>query len=78
MLLLAKKSGSNLNGGEKGIRTLETRKGLHDFESCAFNRSAISPLPRGRVYHSIYANTNYCYFSDDYNQENSKVGAYHL
>ena len=34
------------DGGERGIRTLEPRKGLHDFESCAFDHSAISPWPR--------------------------------
>ena len=32
-----------LYGGEGGIRTLETIARLHDFESCAFSRSATSP-----------------------------------
>lgn len=32
------------NGGGRGIRTLEPRKGLHDFESCAFDHSAIPPM----------------------------------
>ena len=31
------------NGGERGIRTPETVARLHDFESCAFDHSAISP-----------------------------------
>ena len=31
-------------GGEGGIRTLVTRKRKHDFESCAFNHSATSPI----------------------------------
>jgi hypothetical protein len=32
-----------LNGGEGGIRTPDTRKGMPDFESGAFNR-ALPPL----------------------------------
>ena len=32
-----------LIGGETGIRTQEAFQGLHDFESCAFDHSAISP-----------------------------------
>ncbi|SVC86382.1 uncharacterized protein METZ01_LOCUS339236, partial [marine metagenome] len=29
--------------GERGIRTLETRKRLHAFQACAFSHSATSP-----------------------------------
>lgn len=32
-----------INGGEKGIRTLETVPRLHTFQACAFDHSAISP-----------------------------------
>jgi hypothetical protein len=32
-----------MTGGEAGIRTLETGKGLLDFESSAFDHSATSP-----------------------------------
>tara|TARA_B100001057_G_scaffold33526_1_gene30431 strand:+ start:1840 stop:1953 length:114 start_codon:yes stop_codon:yes gene_type:complete len=32
-----------LDGGEKGIRTLETVARLHAFQACAFNHSATSP-----------------------------------
>ena len=33
------------NGGEGGIRTLDAAQHhIHDFQSCAFNRSATSPL----------------------------------
>ena len=32
------------NGGERGIRTLDTRKGITIFETVAFDHSAISPL----------------------------------
>ena len=31
------------NGGERGIRTPDTRKGIHAFEARAFSHSAISP-----------------------------------
>ena len=31
------------NGGERGIRTLDTREGITIFETVAFDRSAISP-----------------------------------
>ena len=31
------------NGGERGIRTLETVSRLHAFQACAFNHSATSP-----------------------------------
>ena len=30
-------------GGEKGIRTPDTVKRIHDFQSCAFDHSATSP-----------------------------------
>ena len=33
-----------INGGERGIRTLETVSRLHAFQACAFNHSATSPL----------------------------------
>jgi hypothetical protein len=33
-------------GGERGIRTPDTRKGIHAFEARAFSHSAISPRPR--------------------------------
>ena len=32
------------NGGEKGIRTLDTIARIHAFQACAFNHSATSPL----------------------------------
>ena len=32
------------NGGERGIRTLETVSRLHAFQACAFNHSATSPF----------------------------------
>ena len=35
--------GQNMAGGEGGIRTPDTRKGMPDFESGAFNR-ALPPL----------------------------------
>ena len=35
-------------GGERGIRTLGTRKRTHDFQSCPFNRSGTSPEPARR------------------------------
>ena len=31
------------NGGEKGIRTLDTIARIHAFQACAFDRSATSP-----------------------------------
>ncbi len=42
------------NGGERGIRTLDTVSRIHAFQACAFSRSAISPalfrkLLRGRA-----------------------------
>ena len=33
------------DGGERGIRTPDTRKGIHAFEARAFSHSAISPRP---------------------------------
>jgi hypothetical protein len=33
-----------VNGGEEGIRTLETVTRLHAFQACAFDHSATSPL----------------------------------
>ena len=35
-------------GGEGGIRTPDTREGMHDFESCAFNQ-ALPPLLEKQV-----------------------------
>ena len=32
-----------INGGERGIRTLDTRKDIAIFETAAFDHSAISP-----------------------------------
>jgi hypothetical protein len=32
------------DGGEKGIRTLDTVARIHAFQACAFNHSATSPL----------------------------------
>ena len=37
------KKNTLINGGERGIRTLGTFTRTIDFESTAFNRSAISP-----------------------------------
>ena len=34
------------NGGQREIRTLDTREGIHAFQACALNHSAICPLPR--------------------------------
>ena len=31
------------NGGERGIRTLDTISDIHDFQSCSLDRSDISP-----------------------------------
>ena len=46
------------NGGEEGIRTLETVARLHAFQACAFDHSATSPFvmchsgldPESRIY----------------------------
>jgi eukaryotic-like serine/threonine-protein kinase len=38
------------NGGERGIRTPDTRKGIHAFEARAFSHSAISPRPSAYFY----------------------------
>lgn len=35
------------NGGERGIRTLETVSRLHTFQACAFDHSATSPACHG-------------------------------
>ena len=32
-----------INGGERGIRTLDRVSPIHAFQACAFNHSAISP-----------------------------------
>jgi hypothetical protein len=37
-------------GGERGIRTPDTRKGIHAFEARAFSHSAISPRPPVSLY----------------------------
>ena len=37
------KSPAQTTGGERGIRTPDTRKGIHAFEARAFSHSAISP-----------------------------------
>ena len=34
----------SVNGGETGIRTLETVSRLHTFQACAFDHSATSPF----------------------------------
>ena len=35
----------NGNGGQRGIRTLETVPRLHTFQACAFDHSATCPRP---------------------------------
>ena len=40
------RNASSANGGEGGIRTLDTREGITVFETAAFNRSATSPFDR--------------------------------
>ena len=41
------------HGGEGGIRTPDTREGMHDFESCAFNQALPPLLENGNVrYHN--------------------------
>ena len=42
-------------GGERGIRTPDTRKGIHAFEARAFSHSAISP--RALLTFSFYQRT---------------------
>jgi hypothetical protein len=44
---------SDLNGGERGIRTPVTVAGKSDFESDAFDHSAISPNGKGEPYVEI-------------------------
>ena len=39
-------------GGERGIRTPDTRKGIHAFEARAFSHSAISPRHQFRFHFS--------------------------
>ena len=43
------------HGGEGGIRTPDTREGMHDFESCAFNQ-ALPPLLENECvrYHNAF------------------------
>ena len=36
-------SGKTVNGGQTGIRTLETVSRLHTFQACAFDHSATCP-----------------------------------
>ena len=36
-----------VDGGEKGIRTLDTVTRIHAFQACAFNHSATSPALAG-------------------------------
>src|SRR5258708_24755628 len=54
-LLHAKYKRNRINeiqtGGESGIRTHDTGKGIHAFQACAFSHSAISPRKR----HSHYS-----------------------
>jgi hypothetical protein len=44
--MLTRVPDQNIVGGEGGIRTPDTRKGMPDFESGAFNR-ALPPLRAG-------------------------------
>ena len=41
------------NGGERGIRTLDTVSRIHAFQACAFNHSATSPHWNERNIHKI-------------------------
>lgn len=34
------------NGGERGIRTLDTRKRIHTFQACSLSHSDTSPFGR--------------------------------
>jgi hypothetical protein len=43
------KAFEQVNGGERGIRTPGTLTGTTDFESAAFDHSAISPRPTGKA-----------------------------
>ena len=45
------------DGGERGIRTLETVARLHEFQSCAFDHSATSPRNTYNSYVGIFPNT---------------------
>jgi hypothetical protein len=40
---LCLRAGPKADGGERGIRTLETVTRLHAFQACAFDHSATSP-----------------------------------
>ena len=42
------KVSANADGGETGIRTLETVSRLHAFQACAFDHSATSPFYKQR------------------------------
>ena len=44
LTLISRICGEQKNGGERGIRTLDTREGITIFETVAFDHSAISPL----------------------------------
>ncbi len=50
---------ANKNGGERGIRTLDTVARIHAFQACAFSHSATSPdsgtLMRSESAHYIQA-----------------------
>lgn len=35
------------NGGQRGIRTLDTVSRIHAFQACAFNHSATCPWSKG-------------------------------
>ena len=52
------------NGGQRGIRTLDTLAGIHAFQACAFNRSATCPYPRvlalGRARAADYSGAATC------------------
>jgi hypothetical protein len=49
--MLTRVPDQNIAGGEGGIRTPDTRKGMPDFESGAFNR-ALPPLRAGHRWRS--------------------------
>ena len=40
----AKRDSAKQDGGQREIRTLDTREGIHAFQACALNHSAICPL----------------------------------
>jgi hypothetical protein len=39
---------AEMNGGEKGIRTLGTVSRTHAFQACSFNHSDISPFEQNK------------------------------